>query len=430
MKIKVDHAMLAEMLAGLKSIKPKRSMIPSVQSYHLETEGKNTLKVRVTDLDVQVSGVLPATVQDWGACLLPPEAAEVIFKTKPKKGVEAEIQITDIVDGKLFSVEVRTEAQKFKFSSIDPDEFPPPPKPTYPEGAKVVKSTAVFTRLAEAIGKALVAAATEDTRPVLTHVLIDNSKPMKARLAAADGFRLNVATILRTGKCPSLLVSTEAARFMNKFTEQPIAVSTVESTVCLSGSVPNAGTITHHQITAVFGLPGSIELAMRNFEGTFPNYTQLIPKPASFKHRLLVSKAEALEAVTTLLKAYKHATILRLVGHDKRLTMSINDDQGQPQSVTVPCTGEVKIAVNPHYFVDALRLTEAEVVLLKTTTPSAPMLFESEDLQQILMPMFVQWPEVKKKARSPIEAMVDKACGIPDGPPLQDTPGNLTEEAV
>src|SRR5690606_13143537 len=118
------------------------------------------------------------------------------------------------------------------------------------------------SRLRGAIGQTVFAAATDDSRPVLTGVHF-HFKPGELRLAAADGFRLSVHTmplaidLERTAIVPARALG-ELGRLLQEAADDVV--------------------ITFNQTgTQVQFDVGHARLIANLIQGTFPNYEQLIP---------------------------------------------------------------------------------------------------------------------------------------------------------
>ena len=145
-----------------------------------------------------------------------------------------------------------------------------------------------------------------------------------------------------------------------------------------------------------------IELVSQLVQGTFPNYTQLIP--SSYNTRMTVSVDEFLRATKTAsIFARDGSGIVRLVitpGAAKtpgKLTVSarseeIGDDVGE---IDATVEGEeAKIAFNGKYLTEVLSVLRETQVALETTNPSSPGVLRpigADNYLHVVMPMFVQW---------------------------------------
>jgi len=155
---------------------------------------------------------------------------------------------------------------------------------------------------------------------------------------------------------------------------------------------------------------GEIRLRLKNAEmvskllqGTYPNYTNLIPK--SYTSRVTMNVADFLRAIrSAAVFARDGSGIVRLVvepGEDLapgRLTVSARAEEVGENTVELDVLVEgegAKIAFNGKYLSDVLSVLDTEQLWLETTSPSSPGLLRptgSEDnYTHVVMPMFVQW---------------------------------------
>ncbi len=145
-----------------------------------------------------------------------------------------------------------------------------------------------------------------------------------------------------------------------------------------------------------------VELVSQLVQGSFPNYSQLIPQ--SYTTRVIVSVADFLRATRTAsIFARDGSGIVRLVitpggeASPGKLSVSarseeIGDDVGE---IDATVEGEeAKIAFNGKYLTDVLSVLHESQVALETTNPSSPGLIRpvgTDNYQHVVMPMFVQW---------------------------------------
>jgi DNA polymerase-3 subunit beta len=145
-----------------------------------------------------------------------------------------------------------------------------------------------------------------------------------------------------------------------------------------------------------------IEVVSQLVQGTFPNYTQLIPQ--SYNTRMVVNVDDFLRATKTAsIFARDGSGIVRLVIspggelNPGKLTVSarseeIGDDVGE---IDAKVDGEeAKIAFNGKYLTDVLSVLREPQVALETTNPSSPGVIRpvgADNYLHVVMPMFVQW---------------------------------------
>jgi DNA polymerase-3 subunit beta len=242
-----------------------------------------------------------------------------------------------------------------------------------------------------AIARVAFAAATEESRPILTGVEIKLEED-RFTLAAADGFRLAVQRSALAQPVESPVEVIVPARTLNEL-----------SRVLGDGEDPIEVMMTPARGQILFRTQG-VEMVSQLLQGTFPNYDQLIPQ--SCQTRAVFDLQNLLRAArSAAIFARDGSNIIRLQmepnaeegGTGKAIVSakseSVGDNQDEVDAVLLE-GGESKIAFNSRYLQEVLAVFERGQVALETTTPSSPGVFkptESDDYVHVVMPMFVQW---------------------------------------
>ena len=260
----------------------------------------------------------------------------------------------------------------FHLRTLRAEDFPSLPEPT--GESRVSLPAAAFV---ETISRVARSASRDETRPVLTGILISASGP-ELRMVATDSYRLSVK---ETALEPPLEGSLEAnvparalqelARIEQQTDGEAIAVSVGQN-------------------QAIFEL-GGIVLSSRLIDGQFPNYRQLLPE--SVEHELRLSSAELGDVVRRIsLLAQKNAP-LRLSFSEGTLAVSAQTpDVGEArEEIPVPYHGELfEIGFNPEFLRDGLESIDTEELVLKLISPLRPGLIESPDTGEfvyLIMPI-------------------------------------------
>jgi len=145
-----------------------------------------------------------------------------------------------------------------------------------------------------------------------------------------------------------------------------------------------------------------VELVAQLIQGTFPDYSRLIPKEWG---------SRAVVEVKDFLQETKIASIFARDGSGiVRITFEGSED-GTPGKMTIAARAEEigdnhgeldaqvegeasKIAFNGKYLQDVLQVLDGGRVALETTGPSQPGVIrpvDSDTYVHVVMPMFVQW---------------------------------------
>lgn len=354
-----------------------RTTLPITNNVLLTTD-QSRLKLVATNLEMAISYWTKAEVEEEGTVTVPARLLTEFVNSLPNDRIDINLP------AKSKTLGLKCARFEARISGIDAKDFPPIPK--VDDGITTRVEVEAFR---QAISQVAFAAATEESRPVLTGVDAQFDKDLLT-LAAADGFRLAVYKLPLT-----VPVTTK--------TEVIIPARTLAELNRLIGDGEEAVDITVNAAKGqiLFRLK-DIELVSQLIQGSFPQYSQLIP--ASFTSRVVVDVAEFLRATKTAsIFARDGSGIVRLLitpGEGKpagELTISarseeIGDDEGKIDAAVEGT--EAKIAFNGKYLTDVLSVLRESQVALETTSPSSPGVLRPVGVDKyvhVVMPMFVQW---------------------------------------
>jgi len=355
-----------------------RTTLPITQNVLIMTD-QSRLKLAATNLEMAISGWIGAKVEEEGAITVPARLLTEFVSTLPNENIDINLL------PKSKTLELKCARFEARISGVDAKDFPP--IPTVEDG---VQTSVSALALHQAIRQVVFAAASEESRPVLTGVdaLFDGNQ---LTLAAADGFRLAVYKL--TLENP-----------VSEKTEVIIPARTLSELDRLMGDEKEvvAIQVNSRKSQALFRL-SNIELVSQLVQGNFPQYNQLIPQ--SYGSRAVVDVAQFLRAVKTAsIFARDSSGIVRLMAvpsgselEPGKLIVSaraeeVGDDVGE---IDAAIDGtEVKIAFNGKYMLDVLGVLPQEKVALETTSSSSPGVIRpvgTDNYIHVVMPMFVQW---------------------------------------
>ncbi len=246
-----------------------------------------------------------------------------------------------------------------------------------PSGPRVSLSTA---GLAEALRQVVRAASSEDTRPVLTGVLIA-AEADGLRLVATDSYRLAVRDlpgahgVLAEGQ--KVLVPSRALGELQR----------------LLGGEAEAVELHLGTHDVRFNV-GRVQMTTRLIEGEFPPYRQLIP--FNYPNRLVISRDSFLDAIRRVRLVARDATTparISLRSGTVQLSVITNDWGQAVEEVDAKYDGaEMTIAFNPQYLAEGVEAVPGDEVLLETTDALKPATLkptDSTDYVYLLMPVRV-----------------------------------------
>ena len=376
---------LTKGLAVVGRAVPTRTTLPITQNVLLATD-RSMLKLSATNLELAITTWVGAMVEEEGSVTVPARLLTEFVGSLPPERIDVS---TEPGRAALQLACARSEA---RVNGTDSDEFPP--IPTVDEGsiAKVDPQS-----LRSAISQVVFAAATEESRPVLTGVKLE-MEGSQFTMAAADGFRLAVhrgELLEPISETVSTIIPARTFNELSRFLGDQEDV--VEMTV-----TPAKGQI-------LFRLT-DVEVVSQLIQGTFPNYSQLIPQ--SYQTRTVFGLQGLLRAARSAsVFARDGSGIVRLQVVPGAGEVSAEDAVGRPGKVVISARaeemgdhqdevdtlvegGESKIAFNSKYLLDVLSVMNLAEVALETSSPSSPGVFkptDSDSYVHVVMPMFVQW---------------------------------------
>ena len=382
MKITCLQENLSRGLAVVGRAVANRATLPVIHNVLLNVD-QSMLKLSATNLEIAMTTWVGAKIDEEGSITVPARLLSEFVNSLPNDPINLQL---DEGSGLL---EISSGSSKAHINITDASEFPP--IPTVDDGVAAEVDPFV---LRSAITRVAFAAATEESRPVLTGVelKLDESK---FTMAAADGFRLAVHHGALLKPVPEEMSVIIPARTMNELNrlindrEEPVEIL----------MTPAKGQV-------MFRIRGgdTVEIVSQLLQGTFPNYEQLIPQ--SYTTRAVMD-------LPTVLRAARTASIFARDGSNIiRMHLMPAEADTEPPKVEISARSEEvgdnedtvdldeiegeegKIAFNSRYLLDVLSVLEKGKIALETTTSSSPGVFkptDSDDYIHVVMPMFVQW---------------------------------------
>ena len=363
MKLRCERDVLVEALATAGRATAGRGGAPVLSGVRLETR-RDLLVATATDLDLTITTQLPVTGLDDGAVVAPGRLVTDIVRALDPGAVTVEAEEEDL--------RITSGRSVFSVRTHPVDDFPRLPAPV---GDEV---TLPAEGLAEALRQVVRAASGEDSRPILTGVLM-TAEEGGLRLVSTDSYRLAVRDLTGVGILSDgekVLVPSRALTELGRL---------------LGGPGEVALRLGSHDATFRVG---AVWLTTRLIEGEFPNYKQLIP--AFYPNTLVIGRealSEALRRVKLLAKDPVTPVRISLTTESARLTV-ITPDWGQAsEEIDARYDGaEMTVAFNPTYLMDGLDAIPGDEVSLSTVDALKPATLrplQGEDFLYLLMPVRV-----------------------------------------
>ena len=170
---------LDKLQTSLKTVATKTT-VPVLSGIRMETKGKDTVELASTDMELSLRLSLNVVVEREGAAVLPGRLVTDIVRSMPVGDVKIDF------NEKEQMAEITCSSADFKINCLPADDFPR--LPSMPaEGAFELEAGPMI----ETVNTVARAASRDETRPVLTGVLVKFSQD-KIKMVATDSYRLSV----------------------------------------------------------------------------------------------------------------------------------------------------------------------------------------------------------------------------------------------
>jgi DNA polymerase III subunit beta len=315
------------------------------------------VELRATDMEVGLRVPLQADVAREGTVVLPARLFLDVVRNLKDLGGTVSLELR----AEQQDVELTAGSAKYHLRTLRAEDFPTLPEPG--GGTVVTVPAAAFVETIEKVSRS---ASKDETRPILTGILV-SAGGAELRMVATDSYRLSVKETRVDPPIDGTFEANVPAR----------ALDELKSVVAGAGA--DQIRISPRANQVVFEV-GGVVLSSRLIDGQFPNYRQLLPE--TFEHELTVSGEELAAVVRRIsLMAQKNAP-LRLSFAEGELTVSAQTpDVGEAsEPLPVPFAGEAfEIGFNPEFLRDGLDSLGGQDVVLKLISPLRPGLIESAD---------------------------------------------------
>jgi DNA polymerase III subunit beta len=365
MKITTRRDALFGQLQTVTRAASTRSAVQALSGVQLLAR-EGAIELRATDMEIGLRVPLEGEVVRDGTVVLPARLLVDVVRALPGSEVTLELRPAEQ------DVEIVGGSATFHIRTLRAEDFPPFPE-TGPDGRVEVPGPAFV----ETVVKVARSASRDETRPVLTGILVSAAED-ELRMVATDSYRLSVKETRLEEPLSGSFEANVPARALQELTR----IVQHEAAERLSVSV---------RANQVVFEAGGVVLSSRLIDGQFPNYRQLLPD--AYEHELQLAVGEIADVVRRIsLLAQKNAP-LRLSFNDGELTVSARTpDVGEArETLPVPFRGEpLEIGFNPEFLRDGLEAVESGDVLLRLISPLRPGLIQAADgsgFQYLLMPI-------------------------------------------
>jgi DNA polymerase III subunit beta len=321
-----------------------------------------TLQLSATDMEISLRSSLEAEVASEGAVVVPGRLLVDIARSLPGEEVAVEYRGGEGV------VEIVSGSAVYRVHTYNAEDFP-----RLPDTAGTEMVTIDADALLETSAKVSRAASRDESRPVLTGILV-RFEGETLVMAATDSYRLAVKETSLAAPGPEL-DAIVPARALAELGRIALGASELELGV---------------QENQVLFASDGVLLTTRRIEGQFPNYRQLLPE--SFEHEVVLPREEVLDVVRRVSVMAQRNSPLRLRFAEGELTVSAQtQDVGEArESLPAPYSGDpLEIGFNPDFLRDGIESADGDELRLKLISPLRPAVLQGtgDDFSYLIMPI-------------------------------------------
>ena len=325
----------------------------------------NLLTMRATDLDIAVECSVPADVAEDGVMVVADGRRFIeIVRQLPNETINISL-INE------FDVNIKYSGAELTVRGFDYEQFP-----ILPGMDGNVKGVMAGEAFAKMVRQVAIAASSEESRPVLTGIMMNISDD-ELVMVATDSHRLALVKGNWKGEAAdSIIVPAKTMMEVAKLAavEENVSVMITKNNVCFS--------------------MGNTKFISRIINGQFPDYNPIMPKEENFKYKIFVNKRNLLDALNRAnLLSRDNNNIIRLNLENDGMMMHATSPEVGNIEEKIPATvvgEELLIGYNVKYILDALKVIDSETVAIKLTGPLTPGIIvpeEEENYTYLLLPV-------------------------------------------
>jgi DNA polymerase-3 subunit beta len=361
MKVSVAQKNLRRALGFVERVIGKNVSLPILQNVVIKTEA-GRVKLLGTNLEIGVTAFVGAKIEEVGEIAVPGRVLSDFIN-----GINEDVVLLTTKNNSLF---ISSKNTKTQILGCDPKEYPIIPKVN--NGVLV---TLPSQTLKNAFLSVIDAVAVSETRPELSGVCM-KFLPSHIVCAATDGFRLAEKVISQKPEQQRSIILPRA---------------TVAEVLRIAGDVEGLITIQSGDNQVAF-TGEDFELVSRLIDGSYPDYTKLIPD--KFVTKALVGKDDFEKNIKLAGLFSSSISDVKVIGDQKSISfVAKNSDRGEIEtSVEALVKGDpFDVAINFRYLLDGLKVIPTDKVVIEFTGPGSPLVIrpaeEVKDFICLVMPL-------------------------------------------
>jgi DNA polymerase-3 subunit beta len=367
MKLTIDRMSLLRPLGHVQSVVERRNTIPILANVVLRAE-EGELSLTATDMDMDIATEVGCSVMTSGTTTI---SAHLLYDIARKLPDGAEVEIA-VNDGHAM---VSAGRSSFRLPTLPVEDFPAISSNELP-----VNFSLTAADMRDLIDATRFAISTEETRYYLNGIYIHKAESGELCAVATDGHRLAMTRqVLPSGaaQMPSIILPRKAVSELRKLLDD------------FDGDV----LIGLSETRAEFRF-GVVRLTSKLIDGTFPDYTRVIPVGNDRIMQVDVSAfSAAVDRVSTIASEKSRSVKMGLRSGVLTLSASNTDASSATEELEVSYDGpEMEIGFNARYLLDIAGQVNSDMVEFALADQGSPSLVRApgdEASLFVLMPMRV-----------------------------------------
>lgn len=349
MKLSISQSELQNTLNVVSKGAATRSTLPVLAGILLRAED-GFLTMESTDLNLSIRSKVAALIEEEGNVVIPAVLLSNIVKKLPDAAVH--LETTDD------SVTILCESTSISLKTLPYQDFPAFPEVQPDQTISI--PFALFSRMIKRVEKVV---AHDETRPVLTGILIEANEET-LRFVATDSYRLAITETSFKG------ISDFSAVIPGPFLKEVAGLTPSEEEISIS--------FNENQIIVSYGTHTFIN---RRIEGTYPNYNQLLPD--SFTTNVVFDTRQLIDSIDRISILSNKTTPVKIDVNEPSQTVQVStgtqDVGAGSETIGATIKGEsLEIAFNYAYVLDGLRAAESNEIILELQSTQRPGIFRVE----------------------------------------------------
>ncbi|MFY9234837.1 MAG: DNA polymerase III subunit beta [Fimbriimonadaceae bacterium] len=329
-----------------------RTSLPILQNLKI-VAGDGGIRVLGCDSEMWVERKVACMVDDPGAICVQAQLLTALVSSLP----EGDVQLKVLDDHHLL---MQQGASEYRMNTLEAEDFPEPPD--YGGEGELSLPMGV---LRDAVNSVIYAVSADAHRPILTGVLFSYDGETLT-LVATDTHRLAVRKLHQTG-IGATITAVLPEKALKAIKNLPLGDEDVVSIRFGSGRIG---------VDA-----GGAKVVSQLLAGTYPNWERVVP--SEFTRTWTVELDQLDEKVRRAkIIARDNASRLKFSGKGDQILISARSEEKGEAKEEVPMVasnGEVEIAFNCDYVLDAIGAIKGQGVKIEMTESSRPAVFRPAD---------------------------------------------------